>query len=340
MAARVGGRKKLSGPHRVAVLLRLLDEEVATEIVRHLEDRDLARIHRADTELGQPSEELLKDVAKEIRTKLTTGGTGVAKVQAKRLEHILTKIFDADRLKGIFGRSDAEVAKLQDALQDIEPGVVGRVLSREYPQTAALILSQLPPTQAAQVLLELPQGQRAEVVMRLSRLDQISEEMLVELAQALKRELAGFEGATQAQEMAGIDHTVQILSKLDQTTENSLLESIEERDEEVAQQIRERMFTFDDLLEVDDRGIQTLLRNIENKNLVLALRGADEAMKDKFLRNLSQRVSASIIEDLDSLGPVRLSEVEAAQGAIADTARQLQERGEIIMGGRGDDVLV
>jgi flagellar motor switch protein FliG len=322
------------------VLLRLLDEEVATEIVRHLDDRDLARIHRADTELGQPSEELLKEVAKEIRTKLTTGSTGVAKVQSKRVEHLFTNVFDADRLDGIFGRTDAEVAKLHDALQDIEPGVVGRVLSREYPQTSALILSQLPPTQAAQVLLELPESLRAEVIMRLSRLDQISEEMLAELTQALKRELAGFEGSTQAQEMAGLDHTVQIFTKLDQSTENSLLEAIEERDEEIAQQIRERMFTFEDLLEVDDRGIQTLLRNIENKTLVLALRGTNDVMKDKFLRNLSKRVASSILEDLDTLGPVRLSEVERAQGSVADMARQLQERGEIIMGGRGDDVLV
>ncbi len=140
--------------------------------------------------------------------------------------------------------------------------------------------------------------------------------------------------------MVGIDQTVQIFSKLDQTTENSLLDAIAERDEEVAQQIRERMFTFEDLLDVDDRGIQTLLRNIENKTLVLALRGANDSMKDKFMSNVSKRVAASILEDLDLLGPVRLSEVEGAQGAIADTARQLQERGEIILGGRGDDVLV
>ncbi len=340
MAARISGRKQLSGPHRVAILLRLLDEDVATEIVRHLGDRDLARIHRADTELGEPSAELLKEVAREIRTKLTTGSTEVAKIQSKRVEHLLTSVFDSERLRTIFGRTDTEVAKLHDALQFIEPGVIGRVLSREYPQTSALILSQLPPTQAAQVLLELPENLRAEVIMRLSRLDQISEEMLVELTQALKRELAGFEGATQAQEMVGIDQTVQIFSKLDQTTENSLLDAIAERDEEVAQQIRERMFMFEDLLDVDDRGIQMLLRNIENKTLVLALRGANDSIKDKFMSNVSKRVAASILEDLDLLGPVRLSEVEGAQGAIADTARQLQERGEIILGGRGDDVLV
>jgi flagellar motor switch protein FliG len=202
------------------------------------------------------------------------------------------------------------------------------------------VLSQLPPLQASEVLLSLPDDYRVEVMMRLARLDQISEEMLRELTLALKRELAGFEGGMQAQEMVGIDHAVQIFGKLDRNSESTLMEGISEQDEEVAQQIRERMFIFDDLLDVDDRGIQTLLRNVENRTLVLALRGASEEMKDKFLRNVSQRVAASILEDLESLGPVRLSEVEQAQQGIANTARELQERGEIVGAGRDDDVVV
>jgi flagellar motor switch protein FliG len=341
MAARVGGKKRLTGTHRVAVLLRLLDEEVATEILKHLDDRDIARIHRADTDLGDPSPDLLKDVAQEIRTRLTGGGgTGVAKIQRKRIEHLLERIFDQERLTNIFGRTDTEVTKLHDTLADIDPRVIGRILSREYPQTSALVLSQLPRLQGSEVLLSLPDEYRVEVMMRLARLDQISEEMLRELSLALKRELAGFEGGMQAQEMVGIDHAVQIFSKLDRGNEASLMEGIAEQDEEVAQHIRERMFVFEDLLEVDDRGIQTLLRNVENRTLVLALRGAAEELKDKFLRNVSQRVASAILEDLDALGPVRLSEVEKAQQEIANSARELQERGEIVGGGRDDDVVV
>jgi flagellar motor switch protein FliG len=163
--------------------------------------------------------------------------------------------------------------------------------------------------------------------------------MLVELTQALKRELSGLEGAMQAQEMVGIDRAVQIFGNLDRGSESTLLEAIAEQDEDIAQQVRERMFTFDDLLEVDDRGIQTLLRNVESRTLVLALRGATDELKEKFLKNVSKRVASSIEEDLDTLGPVRLSEVEGAQKQIANSARELQERGEIV-GAGSDDVVV
>ncbi len=324
MAARVGGRKRLSGVHRVAILLRLLDEDVATEILKHLDDRDIARIHRADADLGNSNPDVLREVAREIRTRLVAGGDQIGKVQRKRVEHLLERIFDAEKLANIFGRTDTEVAKLQDTLADIDPRVIGRILSREYPQTSALVLSQLPPVQASEVLLALPDDYRVEVMMRLARLDQISEDMLVELTHALKRELSGLEGAMQAQEMVGIDHAVQIFGNLDRSNETALLEAISEQDEDIAQQVRERMFTFEDRLEVEDRGIQTLLRNVESKALVLALRGTTDELKEKFLKNVSKRVASSIEEDLETLGPVRLSEVEAAQKQIANSAREHQ----------------
>jgi flagellar motor switch protein FliG len=340
MATRVGGRRRLGGVHKVAILLRLLDDEVAREILKNLDDRELARIHRADADLGNASPDLVREVAREVRTRLSSGGDQIGQIQRKRVEHLLERTFDQEKLSNIFGRTDTEVAKLQDTLADIDPRVVGRILSREYPQTSALVLSQLPPMQASEVLTALPDDYRVEVMMRLARLDQISEEMLVELTNALKRELSGFEGAMQAQEMVGIDHAVQIFSKLDRTSESTLLESIAEQDEDIAQQMRERMFTFEDLMEVDDRGIQTLLRNVESRTLVLALRGASEELKEKFLRNVSKRVASSIVEDLETLGPVRLSEVETAQKSIANGARELQERGEIVGAGRDDDVVV
>jgi flagellar motor switch protein FliG len=329
----------MSGVHRVAILLRLLDEDVATEILKHLDDRDIARIHRADADLGNSNPDMLREVAREIRTRLVAGGDQIGKVQRKRVEHLLERIFDAEKLANIFGRTDTEIAKLQDTLADIDPRVIGRILSREYPQTSALVLSQLPPVQASEVLLAVPDDYRVEVMMRLARLDQISEEMLVELTHALKRELSGLEGAMQAQEMVGIDRAVQIFGNLDRGSESALLEAIAEQDEDIAQQVRERMFTFEDLLEVDDRGIQTLLRNVESRTLVLALRGATDELKEKFLKNVSKRVASSIVEDLDTLGPVRLSEVEGAQKQIANSARELQERGEIV-GAGSDDVVV
>ncbi len=341
MAARVRQRR-LTGVHKVAILLRLLDYEVSREILQHLGDRDLARIHRADTDLGTPDEALVREVARDFKQKVFGGhAAGIAGVQARRVDSMIRDTFEESRLSAIFGRTDVDVGKIQDTLADIDARVVGRILSREYPQTAALVISQLPALQAAEVLLAMPEDLRSDVVMRIARMEKISEDMLVELNRALERELSGFEGGSgRAQEMQGVDVAVQLFMHMDRASESQLLEAIDQDDPEIAETIRERMFIFEDLLDVDDRGIQMLLRNIENQTLVLALKGADDPMLQKFLNNVSKRVAASLREDLDSMGPVRLSEVETAQQQIANTAREMIDRGEIMVAGRGEDELV
>lgn len=335
-------KRRLTGPHKVAILLRLLDQEVAVEIMKNLGDRDIARIHRADTDLGQADEETIREVAMDFKARILGQGAGVglAGVASKRLDSMIKDTFGEDRLATIFGRTDADLGKISDTLADIDARVAGRILSREYPQTCALIVSQIPPQQAAEVVLALPEELRVDVVMRIARMEKISEDMLAELNRALERELSGFEGAARAQEMEGVDLAVQLFMHMDRSSENSLLDAISDEDPEVAEMIRERMFVFDDLISVDDRGIQMLLRNIENQTLVLALKGADDEMLHKFLSNVSKRVAASLREDLETMGPVRLSEVEGAQQKIANTAREMIDRGEIMVEGRGEDELV
>jgi flagellar motor switch protein FliG len=339
MAARVNRQKRLTGAHKVAILLRMLDPDVALEIMKHLSDRDIARIHRADSDVGKPAVDVLKEVATDFRDRLSSGGGGISAIQDRRIESMVRDAFDEQRLASIFGRNDVEVGRISDTLAEIDPKVVGRILTREYPQTAALVLSQLAPKEAAEVLLALPDELRIEVMMRVARLEKISEDMIAELNRSLQRELSGFEGA-QSQEMVGVELAVQLFMHMDRAAERTLLEGIAERDAEVADQIREQMFTFEDLLGVSDKGVQLLLRNVENKTLVLALKGANEEMKQLFLRNVSKRVAEALVEDLESMGPVRLSEVEGAQQQIANQARQLSERGEIEVQGRGDDVLI
>jgi flagellar motor switch protein FliG len=327
-------KKRLTGPHKVALILRLLDENVSRQILRDLGDRDIARINRADQDLGSLADDVVDEVVKDFSQRLY-GSRGFG---SKSVDALIRGSFDEERLANIFGRTDVQIGKIQDTLAEIDPRVIGRILSREYPQTCALILSQLPPTQAAEILLALPEDLRVDVVMRVARMEKISEEMLAELNRALEREIAGFEGASHtAQEMEGVDVAVAMFMNMDRTSESALLDQVAEQDEEVAGLIRERMFTFDDLLEVDDRGIQQVLRNVDNKTLVLALKGAEPAMLEKFLSNVSQRVSASLVEDLETMGPVRLSEVEGAQQKIANTAREMVDRGEIVVAGRGGD---
>ena len=310
------------------------------EVLRQLGDRDLARINRADGDLGQPTAEVVREIAAEFKERLFGGGDELAGVQSKRVESLIRQAFDEERLETILGREDIDIGRISDTLVEIDPRVIGRILTREYPQTCALILSQLPPVQASQVLLSLPEELRIDVIMRLARMEKIGEDMLEELNRAIEREIAGFEGASQSQEMEGVDLAVQLFMNMDRTNEAALLDSIAEQDEEIADLIRERMFTFDDLLAVDDRGIQTVLRNIDNQTLVLALKGAEPEMLDKFLSNVSKRVSASLVEDLETMGPVRLSEVESSQQKIANIAREMVDRGEIVIPGRGEDELV
>ena len=283
---------------------------------------------------------MVREIAAEFKERLFGGGDELAGVQSKRVESLIRQAFDEERLETILGREDIDIGRISDTLVEIDPRVIGRILTREYPQTCALILSQLLPLQAAQVLLSLPEELRIDVIMRLARMEKIGEDMLEELNRAIEREIAGFEGASQSQEMEGVDLAVQLFMNMDRTNEAALLDSIAEQDEEIADLIRERMFTFDDLLAVDDRGIQTVLRNIDNQTLVLALKGAEPEMLDKFLSNVSKRVSASLVEDLETMGPVRLSEVESSQQKIANIAREMVDRGEIVIPGRGEDELV
>jgi flagellar motor switch protein FliG len=341
VAARVKP-KRLIGVHKVALLLRLLDDDVAKEVIRNLGDRDLARIHRADQDLGRPDESLIREVAREVRERVLSGrGAGVAGVQARRVEPLIREAFDEQRIGAIFGRTDVDVGKVQDTLADIDARVIGRILSREYPQTCALVISQLPALQAAEIVLALPEELRSDVILRIARMEKISEDMLLELNRALERELAGFDGgSSRAQEMVGVDVAVQLFMHMDRGSESTLIEAIADTDPDIAQSIRERMFVFEDLLEVDDRGIQQLLRNVDNQTLVLALKGADDALLHKFMSNVSKRVASSLREDLDSMGPVRLSEVEGAQQKIANSAREMVDRGEIMVAGRGEDELV
>jgi flagellar motor switch protein FliG len=340
MAARVSRKKRLTGPHKVAILLRLIEEDVSMEILKHLGDRDIARIHRADMDMGTPHEDTVREVALDFKKRVMGGEPQEAGLSQRRIDSMVRETIGEDRLESIFGRTDVDIGKIQDTLAEIDGRVIGRILSREYPQTCALVLSQLPYEQSAEVLLALPEDLRVDVIMRIARMEKISEDMLAELNRALERELSGFEGATAAQEMEGVEVAVQLFMHMDRASEAALLDAVSEQDQEIADIIREQMFTFEDLLAVDDRGIQMVLRNIENQTLVLALKGANEQMKEKFLSNVSQRVRASLEEDLDTMGPVRLSEVESAQQSIANTAREMSERGEIQIEGRGEDELV
>ncbi|MEE9273992.1 MAG: flagellar motor switch protein FliG, partial [bacterium] len=209
-----------------------------------------------------------------------------------------------------------------------------------HPQTIALILAHLEPEKSCDVLSELPEAVRGEVAFRIATLDRIPPGVINDLDTVLGTELSA-SGSVQSQMVGGVTAVADVLNLLDKANETLVLSKIDELNPELSEQIRHLMFTFDDLIFVDDRGIQLVMREVSNEDLTMALKGAGEDVKDKILGNLSERAAAMITEDLDAMGPVRLSDVEKAQSAIVRIAKNLEDEGRIIIArGGGGDVLV
>jgi flagellar motor switch protein FliG len=210
----------------------------------------------------------------------------------------------------------------------------------EHPQTIALIVSNLGSAQAAEVLSLLPDTLRAEVVMRMAGIKSVDTNMISEIAGVLEREVKLSGGSTGSQEVGGLQTVAEIMNNLDKSVSGEIFSYLEEKNKDVSDGIRELMFVFDDIEMIDDRGIQAILKNIENDKLIIALKTADESLKEKIFRNMSTRAAQMIQEEMEIMGPVRISEVEEAQKEIAAVARKLEENGEIVISrGEGDIVV-
>jgi flagellar motor switch protein FliG len=210
----------------------------------------------------------------------------------------------------------------------------------EHPQTIAVILAHLPKAKAAEVVRQFPENLQYEVILRLSNLDVIPPGIVEEIDAVLQREVLSTEGL-EAKQLGGVESVAEILNSCDKNTEEHIFSRLEEDDPELAEQIRQLMFVFEDMMSVDDRGIRTLLKEVRNEDLTLALKTASDGLKSKILSNVSERAAAMIQEDLEVMGPVRVSEVEQAQQKIITIARRLEKEGKLVIGGKGtEDALV
>jgi flagellar motor switch protein FliG len=221
-----------------------------------------------------------------------------------------------------------------EAMKWMAPDTIAAFLRNEHPQTIALVLAHLEPAQAAQVLAKLKPVIQPEVIMRLSTIDRVAPVVLRDLNQVLKEELISSASA-QSEVLGGPEAVAEIMNNVDKNTETSVFESIEELNPSLVEDIRELMFTFEDLVAIDGRGMQELTKGISNEQLVLALKTASEEIKEKFFTNISSRAADLIKEELDVMGPVKLSDVEAAQQEIVKVARRLEEEGKLMLGGKG-----
>jgi flagellar motor switch protein FliG len=329
----------LSGTDKAAVLLLTLGEQEAAQVLKHMGAKDVQRVGSAMAKLSNVSRDQVEGVLVEFSDvvgKQTSLGVG----SDDYIRTVLTNALGPDKASGILDRIlGGRSSKGLDALKWMDPKSVAEMMRTEHPQIASIVLSYLERDHAAEVLALLPEHNRADIVMRIASLDGVQPSALDELDQVMERQFAG-NASAKTSGLGGVKVAAEILNLVDASKGTTILESINRADEPLGTRITDLMFVFDDLVELDDRGMQELLRQVSSDRLLLALKGAEETLKDKIFKNLSQRAAEMLKDDLESKGPVRLSEVEAAQKEILLIARKAAEAGTLQLGGSGGEKYV
>ena len=327
----------LTGPQKAATLMLALGEEQAAKVFGRLHEDEIRDLSLAMAALGTVSAEMVEQVALEFRTQLGQAGHLVGSYEST--ERLLLKTMPKERVAQIMEEIRGPAGRtMWDKLGNVNEAVLANYLKNEYPQTVAVVLSKVKPDHAARVLSLLPEAFAMEVVMRMLRMETVQKEALDGVERTLRSEFM----STLARGQRRDAHEVmaEIFNNLDRAAETRILAALEERNRESAEKIRALMFTFDDLQRVDGPGIQLMLRAVPKDKLVLALKGASEPLRDLFFRNLSERASKLLKDDLAALGPVRLRDVDDAQATIVGQAKDLAAQGQIqLADGREDEMI-
>jgi len=327
------------GLEHAAILLMTLGEEQAAEVFKHLAPREVQRLGEAITRMKVVPRDRVTAVMERFEKQAGGDSVLVADNDAY-VKGVLRRALGEDKAALLIDRivQGNGVAGI-DTLKWMDPSAVAELLRHEHPQIVAAILVHLEADQAAAVLRLLGERQRNEVMVRIATLDGIQPAALQDLNEVMSQVLAGGQRARKAS-LGGAKTAAEILNMMGGAIETAVLDFVREADNDLAQKIMDNMFVFDDLEKVDDKGIQALLREVQSESLVVALKGATPSLRDKIFRNMSTRAAETLREDLDSRGPVRLSEVEAEQKEMLKTVRRLADEGQIVLGGGGDDDFV
>ncbi|MCK5639422.1 MAG: flagellar motor switch protein FliG [Gammaproteobacteria bacterium] len=331
-------KTKRTGAERAAILLMSLGEDSAAEIVKHLSPKEVQKLGEAMAVAGDVSQDLLNDVLTDFTDTVGTQ-TSVGIGNEEYLRNVLVNSLGEDKGGAIIDRILlGRGSKGLGALKWMEPRAIAEIIRLEHPQIIAIVLSYLDSDQAADVLAALPENMRSDIVMRVASLDGIQPSALEELDDILEKQLSGTSGNIKASSVGGKKAAANILNFMGAAAENEIIDKVKNSDEELGQAIQDLMFVFDNLADVDDRSIQSLLREISSDTLILALKGADPGVADKILKNMSKRAAEMLRDDLEARGPVRVSEVEVAQKEILSVARRMAEAGDLsLTSGGGDD---
>jgi flagellar motor switch protein FliG len=332
---------KHTGPEKAAILLMALGEEAASAVLNKLDDKEIQTLGNYMTYLGNVPSEDLDQISKEFYEQLQAGGIGMAVAGKDFIKNTLLRAMDPLKVAEIMDNiamPGEETGGGLETIRLLDPKTIVNFLKNEHPQTAAIILAHLDPGQSGEVLKEMPEKIRTEVVYRMATLERIIPGVIKDLDEALQQEFSAT-GAGEGSKIGGVQAVAEMLNQIDHATESKILGDIEESDPELADSIRQLMFVFADLGKVDDRGIQAILKEVESEDLLLSLKTCAEPLKEKILKNMSERASMMIKEDLESMGPVRLSDVEKSQQKILKIAKKLEDEGKIVIGGGGEELV-
>lgn len=328
--------KKHKGYEKAAIFLMSVGEDTAAEVMKSLDAKEIQKIVKTMSRLDNLAPDDIDVVVTEFHQNIS-GGTVYA--GEDYMKTVLSKALGTDKAKTVLDKMNASDDGALETLKWLDAKTIANLVRGEHPQTIAIILAHLEPDHAATTIAHLPEHLRMDVILRVATLESVQPEVLKELEAALQGAISTRPGHSSSI-VGGIDAVASILNNLDSTTEGAIMGEIEGINPDLAAQIQKLMFVFSDIVNIDDRGIQQILKEVGNEDLVLALKTAEEELKVKVLRNMSERASQMLKEDMETMGPVKLSDVEKAQQTILKITRRLEQEGKLVIGGKGGEELV
>ncbi len=331
----------LRGFEKAAILVNYLGKDALRVLFKTLDDGDVRKILNVMQKYRIVPVHVTKKVLEEFYELVSETEDYIFSEKSSAKDTIVDALGE-ERARGILGGVNLNMGggRSLESLEMVDAKSLSTFLVNEHPQTVAVILAHLEPEKKGEVLKRLPDALQAEVVLRMANLDHVAPELIAEIDAVLKRELSSMSTVEQAA-LGGVQPVAEMLNVMDKNTETSIMSRLEEKDPLLAEEIRKLMFVFDDIVKIDDRGIQALLKEVANDKLLLALKTASEDIRAKFFKNISQRAADMLREDLSNMGPSRLSDVEQAQQEIVNAARRLEAEGKILIArGGSEDALV
>ena len=323
---------------KAALILLTLGKEIASEVLQHLNEQEIKRISRAFMAVSEVDRETQMMVTREFRTMMKAGNTLL--VDGREFaKDVIAQAFGDQEGQGLLEYiTGSRKEPISAILADVPEKILHDFIAAEHPQTVSFLLTKMNPDQAAGTLQSLAEDMQTDVLIRIANLNTVKGDVVDEVREVLRAQLRS-SGSTE-EEVIGAKSAADILNFVDRTNEERILTEIEEMYPDMAEQIRNLMFTFEDVRKIDDRGIQTVLKEVPRDQLVIALKTASPELKDLLFRNVSQRAAQMIQEDLEALGPVKLKDVEKAQQGIVDIVRRLEAEGKIVVGGAGGEEML